>query len=281
MRTTIILLLIFLLTIGCGDHLEPVDPAPSAPSGVYSITGDGKVELFWDHNPEPDVDIYAVYSSNEEFGRYELEGTTASNYYRIYMPNGITRYFAVAAIDYSGNESELSYETVWDTPRPEGRGLTVYPLFYDEWETNSNRCALDFSDYMDYMIQSIDNNSNDVYFDNYEGIIYINTFDDDTDIALFGYASSLEDVDYIDPDMFEWNSDGYLELMEDFAYVVWTWDNHFAVVRVQEVYQDMVILEWAYQTEQGNPQVKRSGGSREENRTLKQRIPKNNRKSQE
>jgi len=254
---SIILTVVFLT--GCGNSHAPVDYAPNAPTGLFSITGDGKVTLYWDYGAEPDIFEYAVYSSAEEFGMYELEGTTTETFYTVYMTNGVTRYFAVAAIDYAGNESELSYETVWDTPRPEGRNLTVFALFYDEYQTNADRCALDFSDYADVMVQALDNTSNDIYIDNYEETVYINAWDDDTDIALFGYSASMQEVDYVDPDQYDWDNDGYLVLVEDYSYIIWTWDNHFALVRVQEVYQDRVILEWAYQTEEGNPQLKISG----------------------
>ncbi len=41
------------------------------------------------------------------------------------MTNGQTRFLAVSAIDRAGNESALSYDTVFDTPRPEGTRLNM------------------------------------------------------------------------------------------------------------------------------------------------------------
>jgi len=272
-----IILALMMLAAGCGDHVVvPVDYPPSAPAGLYSVTGDGRAILYWNPNPEPDIDLYAVYSAERNDGYFELEDVTRNTYYTFYLPNGTTRYFAVVAVDFAGNESELSYETVWDTPRPEGHNMPVYALFYDPQNTNFDRCGIDFSDYMHRMIQSLDNPSNDIYIDNYEGTLFLNAFDDDTDIAMFGLTSSLSDVDYADPDIMEWDSEGYLALYEDYSYVIWTWDNHFATVRVQEVYDDMAVLEWAYQTDPGNPQLKIGGGKRrqESERSLKRRIPK-------
>ena len=73
-----------LLATACSDS-EPVDYPPEAPVGVFSVTGDGKITVYWEPNIEPDLDYYAVYSSEEEFGRYELEGTTANTFYTVYQ----------------------------------------------------------------------------------------------------------------------------------------------------------------------------------------------------
>ncbi len=283
-RISAIIIGMVLMISGCGHDDSYHDYPPEAPTGLYSVTGDGEVELYWDDNLESDLETYAVYSSDEEFGAYELEGVTENTYFTINIPNGVTRYLAVAAVDFNGNESDLSYETVWDTPRPDGRDLTVYALFYDSAQTNSDRCGIDFSDYMDYMVQDLENESNDVYIDNFEGVLFLNAFADDTDIALYGYTESITEIDYIDPDLMDWNEEGYIALEEDFQYVIWTWDNHFATVRVQEVYDDSVVLEWAYQTDEGNPELKISGNGTGQknpaNRTLKLRLPKNNKKNQ-
>ncbi len=249
------------LSINCSDSIGPVDDIPEAPSGLYSITGDNRVTLYWDHNIEPDLYEYGLYTCDTEDGVYELDGTTTDNRYTFYIANGVTKYLAVAAMDYAGNESDLSYEIVWDTPRPEGHNLTVYALFYDEFDTNWERCGLDLSDYNDYMIQDIDNMSNDVYIDNFEGTLFLNAFADDTDIALFGRTYELSDVDYVDPDQIEWDEEGYLPLYEDHSYIIWTYDNHFATIRVKEVYNNRVRIDWAFQTEPGNPQLKTSGKS--------------------
>ncbi|MCP4727470.1 MAG: hypothetical protein GY863_20700 [bacterium] len=254
----IALVLIAAITFKCSDSMGPADYPPEAPTGLYSITGDNEVILYWDHNFEADVYEYGVYTCDIEDGVYELDGTTEDNSYTLYLANGVTKYLAVAAMDYGGNESDLSYETVWDTPRPEGHNLTVYALFYDEFDTNWERCGLDLSDYDDYMIQDIDNTSNDIFIDNFEGTLFLNAFADDTDIAMVGRTYDLSDVDYVDPDDVQWDEEGYLPLYEDHSYIIWTHDNHFATIRVKEVYEDRVRIDWAFQTDPGNPQLKTS-----------------------
>ncbi|MFC1564021.1 hypothetical protein ACFL6G_03740 [candidate division KSB1 bacterium] len=254
--TTVILATIIF---SCSDAIGPVDMPPEAPFGLYSITGDNEVTLYWEHNLEADLYEYALYTSDSEDGVYVLDGTTTNNRYTFYIDNGVTKYLAVAAIDYAGNESNLSYDIVWDTPRPEGYNLSVYALFYDEFDTNADRCAIDFSDYDDYMIQDIDNESNDIFIDNFEGTLFLNAYADDTDIALIGRTYDLSDVDYADPDEIDWDEEGFLPLYEDHSYVIWTYDNHFATIRVREVYGDRIRFDWAYQTDPGNPQLKVSG----------------------
>ncbi|NIP43738.1 MAG: hypothetical protein GWO41_14835, partial [candidate division Zixibacteria bacterium] len=54
--------------------------------------------------------------------------------------NGDVYYYAITAVGFNGLESELSYETVYDVPRPEGFNIWVYDYF-----TNSPQSAFDFS----------------------------------------------------------------------------------------------------------------------------------------
>lgn len=276
--TAFMTIIIAILIAGCNNHgTAPIDNPPSAPSGLYSISGDGEVTLYWALNPEPDLKEFALYTSDEEFGVYSLVGITAETYYTFYFLNGVTQYMAVAAIDFAGNESDLSYETIWDTPRPEGYDLTVHALFYDSLNTNSERCAVDFSDYDNYMVQSLDNLSNDIYIDNFEGVLFLNAFDIDTDIALFGPTNKLSDVDYVFSETTEWAKEGYIQLFEDYSYIIWTYDNHFVTIRIEEVYNDRVVFDWAYQTEAGNPQLKISAGEKfkqEKERKLMIHLPK-------
>jgi len=81
-----------------------IDNPPSAPSGLYSITGDGEVTLYWALNPEPDLKEFALYTSDEEFGVYSLDGITEETYYTFYFLNGVTQYMAVTAIDFAGRK---------------------------------------------------------------------------------------------------------------------------------------------------------------------------------
>jgi hypothetical protein len=46
-------------------------------------------------------------------------------------------------------------------------------------------------------------------------------------------------------------------LYEGHAYVVWTWENNFAKFYVRHIGYDYVVLDWAFQIDEGNPELKR------------------------
>ena len=249
------------LLLNCSVNVFDTDrdrTPPAEPINVFSITGDNEVIIAWDENFESDLDYYVVYKSSHEDGPYRPVGETYDTYYIEYVPNGLTYYFAVSAVDYRGNESDLSRELVWDTPRPEGHNAYAWALIQydvDDYD-NYNKCGIDFSDFESNMIQSFDNGSNDIFFDMIDGQIFINVYNiEDTDISLFGPTEFLSDVDFVYEDT-DWEETGYLPVIEDFSYIIWTWDNHFVTIRIEEAYDDLVVYSWAYQTDPGNPQLK-------------------------
>lgn len=254
----------FLLTIwsvflfsGCSDvnHCDDCTP-PAIPSSVYTITGDGCVEICWGEVRSEDLAGYKIYRSQSASGTYYRIGRSEDNYYLDEdVQNGITYYYAVTSYDWEGNESDLSYETVHDTPRPEGYDLTIY----DE----DARAGVDFSGYYHHMIQPWDDPFVDMYLlwlngryclastdVEYQGAIY------GTDIQHAGYVNSLDEIDWA-PDG-GWSVDiaDTVVLYEDHAYVVWTWENNFAKFQVVYIGYDYVIIDWAFQADEGNPELK-------------------------
>ena len=49
------------------------------------------------------------------------------------------------------------------------------------------------------------------------------------------------------------------------TYVIWTWDNHFAKIRISQITNERVVFDWAYQLVEGERQLKPSAtlGERE------------------
>ncbi|MFC1726080.1 hypothetical protein ACFL4T_10675, partial [candidate division KSB1 bacterium] len=257
----LILAAVLSLLISCSVNVFDTDRdriPPAPPEYVFSITGDNEVIIAWDENLESDLDYYVVYKSSYEDGPYRPVSETYDTYFVESVPNGLTFYFAVSAVDFHGNESNLSKDLVWDTPRPEGHNSYTWALIQygvDDYD-NYNKCGIDFSDFESTMIQSFDNSSNDIYFDMIDDQIFINVYNiEDTDISLFGQTEFLSDVDFVYEDT-EWDESGYLPVIEDFSYIIWTWDDHFVTIRIEEAYDDLVIYSWAYQTDPGNPQLK-------------------------
>ena len=48
----------------------------------------------------------------------------------------------------------------------------------------------------------------------------------------------------------------YLKAIRGNTYIVWTWDNHFAKIRISEIFDDHIEFDWAYQTAEGNVELK-------------------------
>ena len=86
--------------------------APDAPYGLIGSAGDGKVQLDWNPTVEEDLEGYNIYRSRIAEGpfnnRLNGEPVHGSDYLDQEVDNGVTHYYAVKAVDRSGNESQFS-----------------------------------------------------------------------------------------------------------------------------------------------------------------------------
>ena len=246
---------------GCNDSSSPRDTTPpAAPRGVYSVTGDHVATINWLANTEGDLAGYRVYEAPCASGTscpYDRIGTTiATQFAATGLTNGVTRFFAVSAVDKAGNESELSLEDVFDTPRP--AGSTVLNNFVN----GTAGAGWDFS--AAAKVASTDPSADIFYGDNgsvrqmfatevevQPGVFVPN------DIQDAGYASSLDAVDFSPVGQTAgWSPTGTVELIAGHCYIVWTWDDHYAKFRVTGISSTTVSLDWAYQTAAGNPELR-------------------------
>ena len=233
------------------DHDYPYDDysAPAPPENLTSVTGDEEVYLDWDPSPSYDVDGYYVWRSTSESGRYYYQATVYHTYYTDRdVWNGATYFYAVSAFDDAGNESRLTQENVFDTPRPEGYGEELWDGM--DWPDES---GYDFSE---VRVQPWDYPSSDVYMvrDTATGAYLIVAANAQTDIIDMGHTRDLTDITWA-PET-GWAIDGYVEGNQGHSIVVWTADNHFAHMRVTSVGGGRLIFDWAYQTDTGNPELK-------------------------
>lgn len=254
------------LVAGCDDDsVSPRDVTPpAAPRGLYSVTGDQQVTMRWLANTEGDVAGYRIYQApleNGPDGPYYRVGTTTSTSFVLGgLVNGVTKYLAVSAVDDVGNESELSYDTIFDTPRPAGFGATL-TNFLDgvagagwDFSAGTTRASNDAA--------------TDVFF-GYNGSVYqMFARDLQTDVQDMGYAGSLDAIDYA-PSA-GWSPTGTVELIPGHCYVVWTRDNHYAKFRVTSLSAVAVVFDWAYQTDAGNGElmIARAGGEGPQDRPV-------------
>ncbi len=239
-----------LLLPGCVDEGPRDLTPPAAPRGVYSVTGDGRVTLHWIANTERDVAGYRVYMSPCASGSdcpYDRTGTTAATVFTVTdLPNGVTRYYAVAAFDRAGNESDLSYEDIHDTPRPAGTGAVLNPL-----QDHPESSGWDFSA---YGVRAWDDPRTDIYFSSNGSFAEMFTPDPAlTSIQDMGFAPALDALDFAPPA--GWSPTGSVELIVGHNYVVWTADDHYAKFRVTSL-AGHVVFDWAYQIAPGNGELR-------------------------
>ena len=251
---TLLLLPALFLTGGCDDSddtLVIVDNGPpSVPVGLSSVTGDGYCTLYWNANPEPDIAGYGVYWHDQAAGYYtRITNVPASQTYfevdfiALGFDNGTTLYFAVDAFDKDGLRSvDLSYETVYDTPRPEGYDLVLY----DYLGPNANLSGYDFSS-VSGTARPYNEPTTDVYFGTSNGVnlLYAGA---GVDIQDYGYID-LVDVDWAPSG--GWSPSGRAELIIGHSYLLRISDkiggHNFAKIYVVNVSPSSVTLDWAYQ----------------------------------
>jgi hypothetical protein len=251
--------------VACNDDtiIYANDDVPPPPTGVYSITGDRQVEIRWNPVWLEDVAGYGVYWSDTANGEYTriatVTGRASDFYVASGLTNGIKRYYAVDAFDEAGNESELSYETVHDTPRPSGTGVFVYAE-----SAQTDQAGLDFSAHATpFFVTSYGSPNADLQFHVSSGILYARG------TLISGYLNDIQDLGYTDSmDEVSW-APAYgwsaaplgVELIPGHTYVVWTWDGFFAKFRVVEIYYSApqvpsaAEIDWAYQVDQNNPEL--------------------------
>jgi hypothetical protein len=253
--------LVAVMMSGCHENLFVDTTPPRPPEGIQAVALDNAVELSWLPNPEPDVAGYKVWLSDRYDGRYERIGSTGSVGFVDYAAgNGVRVYYAVTAFDYEGNESDLSKDVVYATPRPEGYGTKL-----NSYRTSPSSAGYDFST---YSIGNYDDDFTDVFFESANDRYYLDVWND-TDIQDMGYTQSLYEI-AIAPDG-GWSPSKSVEAIPGHTYVVWTWDDHYAKVRVREVTTSRVTFDWAYQLVKSNPELKRQLGPNG-NRLIRPRL---------
>ncbi|MEJ2194980.1 MAG: hypothetical protein P8X73_09010 [Ignavibacteriaceae bacterium] len=250
-KILIIVLALLILNQACEIYEPEVEVdyiPPSIPSGVVVSNGDERVYIYWDNNREADLAGYNIYVSDSYDGRYELIGSSNYNNFIDYgAVNGELYYYAVTAYDFNGNESELSYEDIYATPRPEGFNQAIFD--YNQFPNNS---GYSFAIYSVVAYDSIDV---DFFFENFQGNFYLNVWSD-TDIQDMGPTNDIYDIEFAPTT--GWSSTKDASAIEGHTYVFWTWNNHFAKVRISSITSERVVFDWAYQLAQGNIQLKPS-----------------------
>ena len=249
--TWMLVALLALGIAGCNDNTTAPHIPPAAPRGLFSVTGDQGVTLHWLANTERGISGYRVYQSTcATTCPYDRVGiTTGTSYAVTGLTNGTTRFFAVSAVDAAGAESDLSYETVYDTPRPAGTGAAMVNLRAPHSGTGWDFSAMLARPWTDPLADVIYSDTT------IAGITYSEIYaaDGSTDVQDMGFASTLDAIDFAPAA--GWSPSGAVEAITGHCYVVWTRDYHFAKFRVTSTSVNSVVFDWAYQTDAGNGEL--------------------------
>gem|GEM_PF-4128015 len=89
---------------------------------------DGRVNIWWDKSSAEDFDHYNVYLSQSETTdvtgmapAYQVKDVSATSYQAVGLKDGVKYYFAVTAVDKTGNENKrVACVNVTPTPMPRG-----------------------------------------------------------------------------------------------------------------------------------------------------------------
>jgi hypothetical protein len=255
---------------GCSnDCSECPDPAgtnapPYPPDGVFSITGDGQITLCWNDKTEPYIIAYGLYRDRSWDGDYseriayvewaDVCEDLGDGYWTCCvditgLDNGETWFYAVSSVNERGIESEiLSYEIVFDTPRPEGSVVLRNYLGQNPASSGYDLASLTSR------AQAWDDITTDIYFGTLN-----DTIPDDQSRRNIHYIFSASGVDIQDYGLNDvdwapetgWSNLGRVEALPGHSYAIRITTTgrgqNYAKVRVESVTDDQVTLDWAYQ----------------------------------
>lgn len=259
-RVTTAISILILLLISCGEKERIVEVPvasncpPSAPRGVYATNYDGTVLICWWANPESDIDGYDVYRSTAYDGDYEYQGTVADDgssadfcFEDLDTDNGVQYYYAVVAFDEGGLESDLSYENVTGTPRPEGH-ITLRDYVAVPAESGFDLSLLS------NVVQVWNAPTTDLFYSGAGDAALIVTYRAGVDIQDYGYTGDFFDViNYAPAD--GWSPTGSVEAIPQHTYILRLLETdgyHYAKLYVESATASYVTFWWAYQTDPGN-----------------------------
>lgn len=240
----------------------------AAPAELTGTSLDGAVQLGWADNARltggSAFRQYRVFSTFLtaggacDAGRWVVEGSTVSNTFLVAgLTNGVSRCFAVTAMSVSGVESAMSRPWT-DTPRHDARHVVV-----DAFGTRPATSAFIFHDAATNRFGTVvDGSRADADFrveKTSEGAFVIRAMRDAVRMAAVGTAP-VPDLTSVDLAPTTGYTSSELAVQPGHAYVLRIMradGERYAAVRIAYVAADHIVLDWAYQTAAGNPELVR------------------------
>jgi hypothetical protein len=227
---------------------------------VGSITGDTWVIVYWNPVYEEDLAGYGVYRSSNEVGPYHRIGDVGrgedTEFTDEDLTNGATYYYAVDSYDYAGNESDLSYETVDDTPRPEGWEFTWFTRQYRPLEAG---IAILPNDYDALVWMPYNSTAAQYYLTSGDGgcmriVAWKDIHGFPNLIQDYGYAGTPDVVDNAPTEGWSACTDG-VEVVLKHVYILKTSTGYYGKIWVSEMGSEGIIVYWAFQGKRGSTEL--------------------------
>ena len=274
-------LLATVVIAGCSnDNNGPSGAAPPIPTNLVSTSLDGGVALLWDDNAY-DADPsrfqnYRVFSASYDLdsdrcgNSWRREGSTVAPVFVVgALANGEPLCFAVAAVSVDQVESDRSNERN-DTPRPESRNVVVFARQAQNAGSGFSFWADDGDDQVQDDELGVLTNGSDPNVDfsverDGLGRLFLTPVFASTTVALYGNVpvADLTSIDIAPLDNYDHAG---LEAVPGWGYVFRMPGGdglfRFGAVRTTHVGQNFLILDWAYQTDPENPELRVSATGR-------------------
>jgi hypothetical protein len=256
------------------DRTGPGVP-PDVPATVSSTSLDGAIALTWTDNSytsDPgNFQNYKVYSTsynldqNQCGSSWQVEGTTVAPEFVVgALTNGVPRCFAVSAVSVDGFESGRS-PLRSDTPRPDSRNIILYATqfqpaasgfrFWDDLNGDGTVQANELG-----LVRPSAGLNIDFFVDrDGAGNLFLTPVRAGTGVEYYDPNNPVDDLTSIDFAELRAYSPAPIPANLGYGYV-FEMDGgdgfkRYGAIRLSHVGHDFLIMDWAYQTDPGNPEL--------------------------
>ena len=264
---------IALLALGACSSDHGTGPggggALETPESLVSVSLNTAIQLSWSPNARVNApnrfEHYNIYSTSYDLDRqvcdangWGLEGTSVSEDFVVSgLTNGVSLCFAVSSVSTGGAESDVSAYR-YDTPRYDAHNVLV-STYQSDPATSGFRFEFPSSAQLGQVVSG-DRTDIDFVVDRHnDGSIWLSTVRTGTSVVLYS-TDPVDDLTSIDVAPLNGYFQGSIEAVTGYGYVFETTLTdglHYGAVRVTHTGADYVILDWAYQTDYGNPELRR------------------------
>ena len=247
--------------------VDPSNQLP-APAGLAAIALNQAAQYSWSANARladpAGFAYYRVYSTLYDLDNnvcnpnWVLEGTTVSeDFISSGLPNGVPRCFTVSAISQDGHESDWATPAT-ATPRYDARNVLMYPS-QDQPTLSGFAFFVPSSSQYGAILPATDPNVDFRVDRHSDGSLWMVPVRTGTSVALYS-TSPIADLTSINLAPVSGYSTGAIEAVPGYGYVFQTTLSdglHFGGLRVTAATSSYLIFDWSYQTDPGNPELRR------------------------